>query len=117
MPPLKRRLIDLPNDFMELLNKAAHYECKSGKSASVKNKSSAICLTCGHMLCVEVSNKSKNILAILGPIKHGLLDLKYGLLNFKLGLFDLEYGLLDLKHGLLDFKLGLFDHKHGLLFF
>jgi len=53
MPPLKRRLIDLPNDFMDLLNKAAHYECKSGKSASVKNKSSAICLTCGHMLCVE----------------------------------------------------------------
>ena len=65
MPPLKRRLIDLPNDFMELLNKAAHYECKSGNSASVKNKSSAICLTCGHMLCVEVS-KSMNILVILG---------------------------------------------------
>ena len=55
MPPLKRKLYELPRDYTEILNKVLTYECPHGASVSGKSKSVAMCLICGEMLCYEVS--------------------------------------------------------------
>ena len=54
MPIRKRSLIDLPEDYTDLLNKATAYECPNW-STDRKSKSFAICLTCGDLVCYEVS--------------------------------------------------------------
>ena len=54
MPITKRSLIDLPEDYTDLLNKATAYECPNW-STDRKSKSFAICLTCGDLVCYEVS--------------------------------------------------------------
>ena len=53
MPITKRSLIDLPEDYTDLLNKATAYECPNW-STDRKSKSFAICLTCGDLVCYEV---------------------------------------------------------------
>lgn len=52
MPIKKRSLIDLPEDYTDLLNKATAYECPNW-STDRKSKSFAICLTCGDLVCYE----------------------------------------------------------------
>jgi len=52
MPVSKRSLIDLPEDYTDLLNKAITYECPNW-SADRKSKSFAICLLCGKLVCYE----------------------------------------------------------------
>jgi hypothetical protein len=52
MPITKRSLIDLPEDYTDLLNKATAYECPNW-STDRKSKSFAICLTCGDLVCYE----------------------------------------------------------------
>ena len=54
MPPVKRRFIELPNDYTDILNKASAYECPNGANISGKSKSVAMCLVCGDLLCFEV---------------------------------------------------------------
>ncbi len=54
--PIKlRKLIDLPDDYTDLLNKAIAYECPNNAGLERKSKSAAICLFCGQLICCEVS--------------------------------------------------------------
>ena len=56
MPPKMRSLIDLPQDYTDLLNKVSSYQCPSTSTASTagKSKSVAMCLICGELVCFEV---------------------------------------------------------------
>ncbi|XP_041827854.1 E3 ubiquitin-protein ligase UBR1 isoform X2 [Melanotaenia boesemani] len=52
-PRKRNRLIDLPEDYSVLLNKASHFQCP--KSAGDERKHPTLCLFCGAMLCSQSS--------------------------------------------------------------
>lgn len=54
LSPKLRKLIDLPQDYTDLLNMATTYECPTTSSLERKTKSVAICLLCGRLICCEV---------------------------------------------------------------
>ena len=54
MPTAVRKLIDLPEDYTDLLNLATTYECPNNSRSERKSKSVAMCLVCGALVCFEV---------------------------------------------------------------
>uniref|UniRef100_A0A3Q2T5H6 E3 ubiquitin-protein ligase n=1 Tax=Fundulus heteroclitus TaxID=8078 RepID=A0A3Q2T5H6_FUNHE len=52
-PRRRNRLIELPEDYSALLNKASHFQCP--KSAIDERKHPTLCLVCGAMLCSQSS--------------------------------------------------------------
>uniref|UniRef100_A0A1A8DB74 E3 ubiquitin-protein ligase n=1 Tax=Nothobranchius kadleci TaxID=1051664 RepID=A0A1A8DB74_NOTKA len=52
-PRRRNRLIDLPEDYSVLLNKACHFQCP--KSTDDERKHPTLCLVCGEMLCSQSS--------------------------------------------------------------
>ncbi|XP_007553185.1 E3 ubiquitin-protein ligase UBR1 isoform X1 [Poecilia formosa] len=52
-PRRRNRLIDLPEDYSSLLNKASHFQCP--KSTVDERKHPTLCLVCGAMLCSQSS--------------------------------------------------------------
>ena len=63
LPCSPRSLIDLPNDYVTLLNKAAQYRCPSSVYCASdgsllsgeSSKTPAICLICGSVVCFQVN--------------------------------------------------------------
>ncbi|XP_038123293.1 E3 ubiquitin-protein ligase UBR1 isoform X2 [Cyprinodon tularosa] len=52
-PRIRNRLIELPEDYSSLLNKASHFQCP--KSTIDERKHPTLCLVCGAMLCSQSS--------------------------------------------------------------
>lgn len=55
MPAQKRSLVELPEDYTDLLSRVTNYECPNGAVISGKSKSVALCLICGQLICYEVT--------------------------------------------------------------
>lgn len=55
-PAQPRRLIDLPFDYMSLIDKASQFRCPSTNSES---KNPALCMVCGTIVCSQVRYGSK----------------------------------------------------------
>ncbi|KAI6183003.1 E3 ubiquitin-protein ligase [Aphelenchoides bicaudatus] len=52
--PMKPRLlIDLPDDYSELINKAARFRCPAIKSNELTGPITTMCLLCGELLCSQ----------------------------------------------------------------
>lgn len=52
--PMKpRTLIDLPDDYCELINRAAKFRCPAVKSNELNGPITTMCLLCGEMLCSQ----------------------------------------------------------------
>ena len=85
MPIVKRSLIDLPENYTDLLNKAITYECPNW-SVDRKSKSFAICLICGDLVCYEVSRAKWEVNCYLLffhliSLQHAVhIQLKFGLI-------------------------------------
>ena len=53
LPAPRRKLIDLPENYLSLLSKADQYKCPN--SITRDSKSPALCLVCGTIICSQVS--------------------------------------------------------------
>lgn len=51
-PRQLRKLVDLPQDYTELINSASSFACKNDHHDS---RTPTMCLTCGTMLCSQVN--------------------------------------------------------------
>ena len=56
LPASRRKLIDLPENYLTLLSKADQYKCPN--SVSKESKSPALCLACGTIVCSQVGSFS-----------------------------------------------------------
>ena len=52
IPAPRRKLIDLPENYLSLLSKADNYKCPN--SVTKESKSPALCLVCGTIVCSQV---------------------------------------------------------------
>ncbi|KAI6219878.1 E3 ubiquitin-protein ligase [Aphelenchoides besseyi] len=52
-PMAPRMLIDLPDDFSELINRAAKFRCPEMKIVGMNGPMTTMCLVCGEMICSQ----------------------------------------------------------------
>lgn len=57
LPPKPRRLVELPQEYMQLIDRAAQFKCPNNSMGDCN--SPALCLVCDTIVCSQVNNNFK----------------------------------------------------------